>query len=124
MSIKYNYHLMYVAVNVCCHRELNDEVDLFNNQSAMYLTPVINIKGSCHAQFASGPMPAEVRRYDLQPDISDDDAHKMMGGHMTSFISTVFNIGNVTEAKQNLSHAYDDTGDRMSVMQCCYYIID
>ena len=93
--------------------ELQKEVEI--NADVLYRMPVINIKGSSHAQFASGPMPEEVRKYDLVPEISDVCAHEEMGLHMANFVTVSLNVGNVTSAKLNISQAYVDSGDRFGV---------
>ena len=88
--------------------------DAKNNISSLYRTPVINIKGSCHAQFASGPMPSEVRKYDLKPAITDYEAHAFIGQYVSTFVSVTFgSVGSmVEEAKRQLVYYFKDSGKR------------
>ncbi|XP_035828815.1 uncharacterized protein LOC101861622 [Aplysia californica] len=86
--------------------------DISKTPSALYRTPVLNIKGSNHAQFASGPMPGIVARYDLKPEISDAEAHQEIGEHVSNFISVTFNLCKVDQAKAAISGAFTDAGTR------------
>lgn len=49
--------------------------------------PVLVIKGLSHIQFASGPSPELVKRFDLKPEISITDAHAILANFISSFIA-------------------------------------
>ena len=49
--------------------------------------PVVVVEGLSHMQFASGDPPALVKDRDLQPEISYDEAHAIVGSLMASFIA-------------------------------------
>lgn len=49
--------------------------------------PVLLIRGLSHIQFASGPPPFLVKNRDLKPEISNDDAHAILAGYISDFIT-------------------------------------
>ncbi|GFS10221.1 hypothetical protein ElyMa_003055700 [Elysia marginata] len=84
------------------------------NSTSIFRTPVINIKGSCHAQFASGPMPPEVKKYDLTPAISDLEAHAFIGRYVSSFLAVTFSkVPEMKEeAQRDLNFYFKESGKR------------
>ena len=56
--------------------------------------PITMVEGMTHMQFASGPIPREVMKRDLLPEISYDDAHFMVANDMTNFAIAVLNLNN------------------------------
>ncbi|GFN84838.1 titin [Plakobranchus ocellatus] len=88
--------------------------DAKQNKTALYRKPVVNIKGLCHAQFASGPMPHEVVVNDLKPDITEKQAHAEIGRYVSHFLTVTFSTIKleVTEAKMQLHHNFKESGTR------------
>ncbi|GFN76819.1 hypothetical protein PoB_000332500 [Plakobranchus ocellatus] len=88
--------------------------DAKQNKTALYRKPVVNIKGSCHAQFASGPMPHEVVVNDLKPDITEKQAHAEIGRYVSHFLTVTFSTiqSEVTEAKMQLDYDFKESGTR------------
>ncbi|XP_005110621.1 uncharacterized protein LOC101860533 isoform X2 [Aplysia californica] len=89
--------------------------DISTAPASLYRTPVLNIAGACHAQFASGKMPATVVKYDLHPDISEAAAHRQIGQHVSDFLTVSLQIGDVTKGKAALRQAFNDAGTRFKV---------
>jgi len=69
--------------------------EAFNNQitlstdpaAAKKNLPVTMIMGMSHMQFASGPVPKEVKSRDLVPEISEDAAHTAVAADVVAFVS-------------------------------------
>ncbi|GFR81506.1 hypothetical protein ElyMa_000605700 [Elysia marginata] len=68
--------------------KLRDEVDGFFK--GVYRNPVVLIKGANHASFVSGELPAQLKPIDLAANISQADAHAMIGRHVNSFLTATF----------------------------------
>ena len=79
------------------HQDTNVNAD----QSEMF--PIEVLEGVAHYQFAGGVPPSFVQKNDLKGDISDDDAHKLIGSTMTSFIDDILTSGGAqsSEATKN-----------------------
>ena len=63
--------------------------------------PVVVVEGLSHMQFASGDPPALVKDRDLQPEISYDEAHAIVGSLMASFVAV--RLGDASQ-----QHVIDD----------------
>ncbi|CAL1546696.1 unnamed protein product [Lymnaea stagnalis] len=95
------------------YEQLQNEVK--RSPEAVYRIPVINIPGVSHAQFASGPMPPAVTKYDLKPEVSEDVAHALIGAHVSNFLTVTFNsptAAAVRDAKAALDKSFTDSGTR------------
>ncbi|GFO10049.1 hypothetical protein PoB_003655400 [Plakobranchus ocellatus] len=88
--------------------------DAKQNKTALYRKPVVNIKGLCHAQFASGPMPPKVIEMDLKPDITETQAHAEIGRYVSHFLAVTFSTvqSEVAEAKMQLDNDFMESGTR------------
>ena len=64
--------------------------DLESSHVALYQTPVMVVEGANHAQFASGDMPRRIQGDDLQPSITEDEAHRKIGKQVSSFLTALF----------------------------------
>ena len=84
------------------------------SSKSIYRTPVINIRGASHAQFASGPMPPRVKKLDLKPVISEQEAHAAIGRSVSSFLAVTFSSAQaiVDASKKRLDDAFNDSGKR------------
>ena len=89
--------------------------DLGTSFLALYQTPVIVVPGANHAQFASGNMPHRIQRDDLEPAITEDEAHKEVAKHMDSFLTSTFSSSADQEdrALAFLEEAYFDTDNML-----------
>lgn len=56
----------------------------------LYKTPIVCLEGANHAQFASGEMPNYIKSGDLAANVSEEDAHAMIGQHINSFLTVTF----------------------------------
>ncbi|RUS71742.1 hypothetical protein EGW08_020495 [Elysia chlorotica] len=57
----------------------------------LYRTPVIYIEGANHAQFASGSDQSLIdKSRDLEPEITDDEAHRWIGKYVNDFLTVTF----------------------------------
>ena len=99
-------------------RVVNDfeqlQKDAALHRDAIYRTPVINIKGANHMQFASGPKPPRVQEMDLKPDVTESEAHKMIGKYVNSFMTFTFGTvsAQIEEARRHLEESYVESGKR------------
>ena len=60
--------------------------------------PVEALAGVAHYQFAGGVPPSFVQKNDLKGDISDEEARKLVGKSMVSFIDDVLTTGTGSDA--------------------------
>ena len=83
--------------------------DQSNLLRGIYRTPVIYIEGANHAQFISGTQWSLIDTgYDLQPDIRDQEAHRLIGKYINAFLTATFSSvdDQVDEALAQLSEAF------------------
>ncbi|KAH9500536.1 hypothetical protein Btru_072215 [Bulinus truncatus] len=93
-------------------------LEIIKTPGAAYRTPVINMPGVSHAQFGSGPMPPTVTKYDLPPEVTEDQAHQLIGQHVSNFLTVTFNgptPAAVQAAKTSITHSITDSGLRFEV---------
>ncbi|KAK7098333.1 hypothetical protein V1264_002657 [Littorina saxatilis] len=90
-------------------QELQQSVS--KNQSAMYRTPVVIMRGVNHAQFASGPVPAKMTFYDLKAEVSSATAYQLIANQTAAFITTSLAVPgeDLTNAKNILNSSYSET---------------
>lgn len=88
--------------------------DVNKSKEAIYKTPVINIKGTNHMQFASGPKTLRVQKMDLKADLTESEAHKVIGTYVDLFLTTWFSTDNneVAQAKTQLKEIYQESKAR------------
>mmetsp|Transcript_9527 Transcript_9527/g.12987 ORF Transcript_9527/g.12987 Transcript_9527/m.12987 type:complete len:243 (+) Transcript_9527:553-1281(+) len=63
------------------------------NSSQTSMFPVEVLPGVAHYQFAGGVPPEFVQKNDLRGDVSDEDAHSLIGATMTNFIDDILKNG-------------------------------
>lgn len=56
------------------------------NQDQQDLFPVVALDGVSHMQFMSGEPPKAVKKRDLKPDISEENAHQQVAATIVDFI--------------------------------------
>ena len=81
----------------------------------LYRTPVIIIEGANHAQFASGDMPLHIEKGDLLPNITDEQAHLMIGKYVSAFVTAVLstNDSQAENALGDLAEAFSRAAKRL-----------
>ncbi|GFR93458.1 hypothetical protein ElyMa_002644000 [Elysia marginata] len=79
----------------------------------IYKKPVILIEGANHAQFAAGDMPSHIKKNDLTPNITEDEAHRTIGKHVNNFLTALFGSSRtqVDTAKENLEKSFARSTD-------------
>lgn len=82
-----------------------------------YKTPVIVMEGVNHGQFASGKMPPNVANYDLNPELSTNDAHDLISNFTNAFMVSVRNDSNtnIDKAMSILEDGYMATSSILQV---------
>ena len=89
----------------------NDMVDSFES---LYRTPVILLQGSNHAQFATGKMTARVTNNDLKTGVTEDEAHRMIGKRVNSFLTATFSSSpsTVDSARADIEEAFYESFEK------------
>ena len=65
--------------------------DMATFYRGLYRTPVIFIEGANHAQFGAGTIWSEIDKgKDLKPEISDEEAHGVIGKYINDFLTVKF----------------------------------
>jgi hypothetical protein len=57
--------------------------------AAKHKFPVTAIEGISHMQFASGPIPSNVLKNDLKPEVSAEEAHSLIANDVVAFASGI-----------------------------------
>ena len=88
--------------------------DILESFSNLYRTPVLLLEGVNHRQFASEPMPKSIQQYDLAPDVTEDEAHRMIGEYVNDFLTTTFSSSpyQVDNALKDLEKAFSKSIDK------------
>ena len=88
--------------------------DIQESFSNIYRTPVLVLEGVNHAQFASGALPYFIQKYDLIPDVTEEDAHRMIGEHVNDFLTATFSTAplQADNALRNLKIAFSKSVDK------------
>ncbi|XP_021370099.1 uncharacterized protein LOC110461120 isoform X2 [Mizuhopecten yessoensis] len=87
--------------------------DVRKNKNATFRTPVITMEGVNHGQFASGPMPAEVLAYDLEPEVTNVTAYSLIAKYTNAFMGANIPIADsslIANARKTLTEGYTATG--------------
>ena len=59
--------------------------------------PIFAVEGTSHMSYMSGEPPSAVKKRDLMPAVSEEDAHKMFGGEIVKFIDSMIGGASYTE---------------------------
>ena len=68
--------------------------------------PVVTVQGGSHMSFMSGSPPSAVLKSDLNPEISESDAHKFCAQQMATFIGHI--LGSKSVVSDKVFHKYID----------------
>jgi hypothetical protein len=71
--------------------------------------PVVIFEGVTHMQFASGTPPSNVAKNDLKPEVTYEQAYKMISGVMSDFLRS--QLGNDDKAKAAIAAEVENTGN-------------
>jgi hypothetical protein len=82
--------------------ELKDLRDKEGGEDARFTHPVVALPGVTHSQFCSNTNVTSFGMKDKCPEVSLADAHSLIGSTVSSFLSVVFNSGDVAGAKAKL----------------------
>ena len=74
----------------------------------VYMSPIIFIEGANHARFASGELTAHLKAADLKANITEDQAHRMIGKYFDVFLTVTFSTVDtkINKAIDELSEAF------------------
>ena len=91
------------------------ENDMLVSPESLYRTPVILLKGSNHGQFASGKMPERIIDTDLKTDLTEDEAHRMIGKRVNSFLTATFSSSPsiVDTARADIKEAFYEAMEKL-----------
>ena len=80
------------------------QIEQFQGQDGQdeLVLPVVAVSGMSHMQFASGNPPSHVKKTDLKPEITDEDAHNTILSLMSSYIQGVI-MGDNDDSKKAIS---------------------
>ena len=85
-----------------------------------YKFPVVVLQGATHMQWASGTPPPLVKKYDLRPEVSDDDAHSTMGDAIAGWMDFILDSSN-TLAMDKVSQYIQQTSTMLAPLIEAFY---
>ena len=76
--------------------------------------PVVLLEGLNHWSFSSGPLPSNVRKNDIQAEVSVEDGHAMIGEVVSDYMSSLFGSDSERAAAgQKIVDAVKKTGEML-----------
>ena len=93
--------------------------DVSQSKEPIYRTPIVNIKGTNHMQFQSGPTPPTSVTNDLKPDLTDAEAHKIIGQYVNNFATATFSseASEVRDAQKELENMVLESSKRFQPLK-------
>ncbi|GFS05626.1 titin [Elysia marginata] len=89
--------------------------EMRDDQVTLYKAPIVFLEGMNHAQFASGAMPNRVINNDLESEVTEEDAHRMIGKYVDTFLTATFSseTAKVDSALLELEQAYSEAAEKL-----------